>query len=1384
MKNKIIKILGAVVAMLFSGAVFAVNAASALEIDNATAMAMKEGVIQCYLNNVFYTNVDTGNNFDPNGSSIIAKPSFVMDQKYKTGMLLPNGNATGKDSMNCHDLIFGTGSWEGYLEHYGISVNSTDKTKINTMMTALQYTPSESGEKRCFTLTMDGIWNLGGINVRGDGNIAPQSTKFTSNEVCVAVKDNKIDSNRFENGVSWSSLSNGAQQPGIFIQTADKNSIEIDFQLGSKYGHYGGVIVDFEKGEYFGTFKQSVIDAINERIESNTNSGALVCAAWMITPGVGECAGGFLIGDGQSIFTDRFPSGAEGAAKYTLENATATTTANSAVRAITGSSVVGLTPAQTASLYQKYINMAKQNNELLVACGFDDTTGAASGYTAFTMVESGTRKTCYYKVNGSETAKYVGVQSARLRRFSQTKKKISEIIQQLTEILALPISQTDLATIESIGAYDEVNGYTPGGDTAFDNDGTATCRTAAKSMGWLLCTILDGVGNGVTTLYDRFVEPSLRIEPTLFSNETTGAKQGWDIFQNIANVLIIVLFLVVIFSQLTGVGIDNYGIKKILPKLILVAILMNLSYYICEIAVDISNIVGSGVQTMFDGFQPQLKDSLQNVGIGASDVTSTLASVVLLGGAVGGFWLFGGFSLATLLALIPTAISILVAIFFLFILLAAREAAVVVMVVISPIAFVCFILPNTKKLFDRWLKIGEALLLVYPLAGLLVAGGNYVSRVLLSSNFASDNFAKGLTAMLAGIIPIFFIPSVLRNSMSGLGNIGNRISNLGSRLGRGAAGRVANSEMFKMQQQRANERRALKMAGLRLNKDGKLEDTNGLRSTVAKSRFGKALGLQRSRDTYRQQAASMIAARKNTEQFGNLSVLNAQRTKDENILKDRAAEAEVGVPELTEQLAMQRAQARRSAQELRNYQDQFATYSKDQLNQASQGAFGAGGWLRQQDGAQRMAALIGAMINNGMENDINKLLENDRDGEIGRNASVMQMLSGVKEKNLKAYGKNGAGKSYTSFMEDEVDVLDDEGNPTGRRATLMQQYIDDKGNDFYKDLSDKTLKQLQKHGGLTNSQVMDVLSKASSQDAINVADRILSERLERGESVEITGSQLASLSPTTIATLNQSEVGKQALLTASEDLVRNNRLQTGIDQGSRQIIDKIRADAGQNAIWTAAEKRTQNAPTVEATELDVSAERVQQAQQAVPSGSPEITVNAGGGVSGFEAAYNARTASTQQPVVQQQATVEPVVQQTAQPVVQAAAEQAVVDTSSAGPMPTASADFGPVPVQYQSTGINELFNDATRKSGADLDGVNSAIMNYQGSDFKVTGDQLAGLKLSTVTALTTSNNPTHRQAMLDASDEVANNPALKARLGGPVLARINAFRVSNGRPTL
>lgn len=65
--------------------------------------------------------------------------------------------------------------------------------------------------------------------------------------------------------------------------------------------------------------------------------------------------------------------------------------------------------------------------------------------------------------------------------------------------------------------------------------------------------------------------------------------------RNYANVAFIVVFLIIIFSQVSNVGINNYGIKRMLPKLLIAAILVNISFYVCAIMVDLSNLLGAGL---------------------------------------------------------------------------------------------------------------------------------------------------------------------------------------------------------------------------------------------------------------------------------------------------------------------------------------------------------------------------------------------------------------------------------------------------------------------------------------------------------------------------------------------------------------------------------------------------------------------------------------------------------------------------------------------------------------------------------------------------------------------------------------------------------------------
>ncbi|MBR0430952.1 hypothetical protein IJJ05_01520 [Candidatus Saccharibacteria bacterium] len=369
---------------------------------------------------------------------------------------------------------------------------------------------------------------------------------------------------------------------------------------------------------------------------------------------------------------------------------------------------------------------------------------------------------------------------------------------------------------------DGYSGTTGGLDDEPSDEDEVTCMNsgAAQSLGWIACVILDLTGKAAEKLYN-YIEPNLVLPPRLFSDG--GEVQGaWASFRDIANVLFVILLLFVIFSQLTGMGIDNYGIKKTLPKLIVAAILINLSYIICVLLVDISNIAGNGFQAMFDGLSssaqsfsieiPRADESgsytakietsgkgLVTAGI-VTALTATSAAVIL--------------NPAIVISLLVSIIGVLISFFFLFILLAAREAAIVVLVVISPLAVACYMLPNTKKLFDKWAKFFQGLLLVYPICGLLIGGGNFVSKLLLSSDSWLTGISQALTAMLVGILPIFFLPTVLKSSFAAMGTIGSKLAGFGERMSGGATRRMRGSEGYKGLQERGLERKTRIRAGI------------------------------------------------------------------------------------------------------------------------------------------------------------------------------------------------------------------------------------------------------------------------------------------------------------------------------------------------------------------------------------------------------------------------------------------------------------------------------------------------------------------------------------------------------------------------------------------
>ncbi len=427
------------------------------------------------------------------------------------------------------------------------------------------------------------------------------------------------------------------------------------------------------------------------------------------------------------------------------------------------------------------------------------------------------------------------VMKASYKEAGRTRKWLFSVLATIVLVFSFvtPSFVTTQGSVYADSSIDEVDESVQ--TNKDDDDVTCMNSGAGKSLGWILCPVLDLLTSTAEKTYNSIIKPSMNIESDLFDQNGAGAgtRSAWGVFQGIANVAFVILFMVVIISQVTGIGINNYGIKKILPKLIVVAILVNISWYICVIATDVSNIIGNSIQELFEhlptGGGEAASITLATVSGGERAINiaakGTLNAVAILGAVAG----IGAIIInpAILLSLLISALGVVISVFTLFVLLSARQALVVVLTVVSPVAIVCFMLPNTKKIFDRWLKISEGMLLVYPICGLLVGGGDFVSRLLLTLANQGGFFIV-LTAMIVGIVPIFFIPTVLKKSFAAAGDIGAKISGYGQRIRGGAQGAARNSSLNRNAQQRGLERRNRIMAGVDKNgniKDGKFANS-------------------------------------------------------------------------------------------------------------------------------------------------------------------------------------------------------------------------------------------------------------------------------------------------------------------------------------------------------------------------------------------------------------------------------------------------------------------------------------------------------------------------------------------------------------------------------
>lgn len=174
-------------------------------------------------------------------------------------------------------------------------------------------------------------------------------------------------------------------------------------------------------------------------------------------------------------------------------------------------------------------------------------------------------------------------------------------------------------------------------------------------------------------------------------------KLGWGITRDIANMLFVVGLLII--AGATALNIESYGVKKLLPFLIIAALLINFSLVMAGVIIDFTQVlthffydeinIGNGIaaqmaQMLHISELPKLNTEAE---LGQKLAASISGSIIMV------FSMF-----LEIIFILAASVAIALGAFFLIV----RMVVLWILLILAPLAWLMWVLPATKHLFNDW----------------------------------------------------------------------------------------------------------------------------------------------------------------------------------------------------------------------------------------------------------------------------------------------------------------------------------------------------------------------------------------------------------------------------------------------------------------------------------------------------------------------------------------------------------------------------------------------------------------------------------------------------------------------------------------------------------
>ena len=220
---------------------------------------------------------------------------------------------------------------------------------------------------------------------------------------------------------------------------------------------------------------------------------------------------------------------------------------------------------------------------------------------------------------------------------------------------------------------------------------------------------------------------TMQVITTIKYTHVQGVDIGWPIVRDLANMIIVLGFIVIGIA--TALRVKEYEAKQLLGKLIVVALLVNFSLLICGVFIDGTNIATNFFFKQTASVGPfgyqNILNSWNLAWNGFTNLTTGLPNLLP----------------QIIASMCFNLISALVTVLYMVMLL-ARVIALWVLVILSPLAFVCYVFPATKNVWQMWWKNFSQWCIIGIPAGLFYYIGAKMQEVGASKKLGLPDFTS------------------------------------------------------------------------------------------------------------------------------------------------------------------------------------------------------------------------------------------------------------------------------------------------------------------------------------------------------------------------------------------------------------------------------------------------------------------------------------------------------------------------------------------------------------------------------------------------------------------------------------------------------------------